>query len=88
MADYNLILGIIGMVLLLGAFELNLMKIMTQDSYIYILLNIFGGGISTYYAVTLNAVPFVVLEAIWTSFAVYKLIQVVITAGRIGLPHG
>lgn len=88
MADYNLILGIIGMVLLLGAFALNLMKIMAQDSYVYILLNMFGGGISTYYAVTLHAVPFVILEAVWTGFAVYKLIQVAITAGRMGLPHG
>ena len=69
----NLYFGIFGMVLLLTAFALNLLKIVRETSVSYILLNIFGAGISTYYAWTLNAIPFIILEAIWCLFAVYKL---------------
>ena len=76
MKDTNLIIGVVGMVLLLGAFALNLLKVKTQDSHTYVILNILGGGISTYYAVSLDAVPFVILEAVWTAFAVYKLVQI------------
>ncbi len=77
MTDINLIIGIIGMFLLLLAFALNLLKKVTEHSYSYILFNIFGAGLSTYYAYTLNAVPFIILEVVWASFAVYKLIVVV-----------
>lgn len=73
MTDNNLIIGVIGMVLLLAAFALNLLKKLTHDSVIYIVLNILGAGISTYYACTLNAYPFIILEAIWAIFAIYKL---------------
>ena len=76
MTDINLIIGIIGMILLLSAFALNLLKKVTEFSYSYILLNIFGAGLSTYYAYTLNAVPFIILEAVWALFAIYKLIVV------------
>ncbi len=70
----NLIVGIIGMVLLLAGFALNILKIKRENSFMYITLNILGGGLSTYYAVTLSAVPFIVLETIWSLFAIYKLI--------------
>lgn len=73
-SEMNLYFGIVGMVLLLTAFALNLLKIVKENSASYILLNIFGAGISTYYAVTLNAIPFIILEIIWCLFAVYKLI--------------
>lgn len=77
MNEINLIIGIIGMILLLSAFALNLLKKVTEFSYSYILLNIFGAGISTYYACTLNAIPFIILEVVWALFAIYKLIVVV-----------
>jgi hypothetical protein len=76
MDDINLVLGIAGMLLLLIAFALNLLRIKTEDSRAYILLNIFGAGISTYYAVALNAIPFVILESVWGLFAIYKLIAI------------
>ena len=77
MTDGNLIFGVIGMVLLLAAFALNLLKKLTHDSIMYIVLNILGAGISTYYACTLNAYPFIILEATWATFAIYKLVVVV-----------
>ncbi len=45
----NLYIGIVGMALLLTAFALNLMKVLQEKSLSYILLNIFGAGISTLY---------------------------------------
>ena len=72
----NLYIGIIGMTLLLTAFALNLLKVVHENSVSYILLNIFGAGISIYYAATLNAIPFIILEAIWCLFAVYKLVVI------------
>ncbi len=78
MTDLNLFLGILGMALLLVAFVLNLMKIKGEGSKIYIIMNILGAGTSTYYAFTLEAVPFIILEAVWCLFAVYKLFFVII----------
>ncbi|MCP4703706.1 MAG: hypothetical protein GY865_03770 [candidate division Zixibacteria bacterium] len=62
--------------MLLLAFALNLLKKVTEHSISYILLNIFGAGLSVYYAYTLSAIPFIILEIVWASFAVYKLIVV------------
>ena len=76
MTNINLIIGTIGMILLLSAFALNLLKKVTEHSYSYILLNIFGAGLSIFYAYTLNAVPFIILEIVWASFAIYKLVVV------------
>jgi hypothetical protein len=73
MADNNLVIGVVGMVLLLTAFALNLLRKLTHDSVTYIVLNILGAGISTYYAYTLDAYPFIMLEATWALFAIYKL---------------
>ncbi|MEW5923312.1 MAG: hypothetical protein AB1746_04925 [Candidatus Zixiibacteriota bacterium] len=72
----NLYIGIAGMLLLLLAFALNLARILTQEAFAYIALNIVGAGLSVYYAVTLSAVPFIILESVWGLFALYKLIIV------------
>lgn len=82
MYDTNLIIGIAGMIMLLAAFAMNLMKLLTERSVQYILLNIFGAGLSTYYAYTLDAIPFIILEAVWASFAIYKL-GVVLRKGKV-----
>lgn len=74
MTNLNLYVGIAGMFLLLLAFALNLAKALTQDAVTYILLNIVGAGLSVYYAVSLSAVPFIILESVWGLFAAYKLI--------------
>ncbi len=74
MINFAVIVGVIGMIFLLTAFALNLFKKITQDSLIYNLFNIIGAGLLAYYAYALNSVPFLILEAIWISFAAYKLI--------------
>jgi len=79
----NLYLGIMGMICLLTAFVLNLVRVLRENAYLYIILNIAGASLSTYYAVTLNAIPFIILEGVWTFFAVYKLGKVLITDKRL-----
>jgi len=75
MINLNIAIGTIGMIFLLVAFALNLFKKITQDSLIYNIFNIIGAGFLFYYAYTLNSIPFLILESIWISFAVYKLIK-------------
>ncbi|MDY6777828.1 MAG: hypothetical protein SVU32_04120 [Candidatus Nanohaloarchaea archaeon] len=72
----TLVIGTSGMLLLLVAFVLNLLKKMTQDSVTYNVLNLVGGALLIYYAYALNSYPFLVLEAVWTGFAGYKLVSV------------
>lgn len=74
MINLAVIVGVIGMIFLLTAFALNLFKKVTQDSFIYNIFNIIGAGLLAYYAYALNSIPFLILEAIWILFAVYKLI--------------
>ncbi len=74
MINFAVIVGAIGMIFLLTAFALNLFKKVTQDSLIYNIFNIIGAGLLAYYAYALNSIPFLILQAIWISFAVYKLI--------------
>jgi len=72
----SIIIGVIGMVLLLTAFALNLMRRITENSMLYIVMNILGAGLSVYYAWTLEAYPFIILEGVWAGFAVYKLVMI------------
>ncbi len=64
------------MIMLLGAFALNLMRLLTENSYAYILLNIFGAGILVYHALKVESIPFMILEGVWALFAIYKLTTV------------
>jgi len=84
MSDLTLIIGTIGMLLLLIAFLLNLVKKLTQDSLTYSILNVVGGGLLTYYAYILNSIPFLILETIWTIFAICKLISHIFSAKSKG----
>lgn len=67
-------IGFIGLTLLLASFILNQMKRMDADSLIYNLMNAFGGYVLTYYAVMLNNYPFIILEFVWGSVAMYRLV--------------
>lgn len=77
--EISLIIGTIGMFLILIAFILNLFKKIMQDSISYNLMNIIGAGMLTYYALALNSVPFIILQATWGLFALFKLIKILRT---------
>ena len=72
----SLYFGIIGLFLLLVAFFLNLFKIITQDTKSYVLMNVLGSGLMIYYSILINSIPFLILNIVWTSFALYKLIKI------------
>lgn len=64
----------VGMILL--AFFLLTFKILSQESKVYILLNIFGAVIAAYGAYLLNSKSFVVLESTRVMVSVISLIKV------------
>ena len=67
--------GIIGVTLLLLAFGLNLIKRLSEEHYVYLIMNVTGAGLAAVYAWQSNALPFVVLEAVWATFAGVRLVQ-------------
>ena len=69
--------GSVGVFILLFAFALNLLKTISEDSKIYLLMNLVGSGIAGIYAYASNIVPFIILEAAWMLVALVKLIQVI-----------
>jgi len=72
------IINSLGVSLILLAFLLLTLKKVTPQSVAYNLLNLVGAGLACYGSVLINAMPFVILEAIWCLVAVYGLIR----AGR------
>lgn len=73
-----LIIGLVGVALMLTAFFLNLFQLIKVDSKSYIILNIIGPGLATYYAFLVDAIPFVIFEGVWTIVAIYKFITIFI----------
>ena len=67
------VIGSTGVVLLLLAFFLNLFKFTSENSRIYIILNIVGAGISCYASYLINYMPFVILEGCWCLVALAGL---------------
>ncbi len=67
------IVGSVGVGLLLLAFVLNLLRKLSEQSPIYLLMNLIGAGMSAWYAVSGNMWPFVVLEGTWAAAALIRL---------------
>lgn len=71
----SMIIGSVGVGMLLLAFALNVSKRLSEQSSIYLLLNLFGAGLAAWYAFDEKLYPFVILETVWALFALIKLIQ-------------
>lgn len=71
--DTTLIIGLTGMTLVLLAFLLNVSKVLNAQDRRYLFLNIIGSIILIWYAILLGSVPFIVLNAVWISAAVWGL---------------
>ena len=65
--------GAVGVGVLLIAFVLNVTKKVSQDSLIYILLNMSGAVIAGVASYMLNYMPFIILEAVWTVVSLIAL---------------
>lgn len=71
--DLATIIGMIGVSGILGAYFANLFSFLRQDSYPYILINLFGAGLACISSVMINSVPFIILEATWTLVSFFAL---------------
>ena len=69
----------IGVTILLIGFGLNLLKVITADSYLYLILNFLGSFLAGVAAVMINLVPFIVLEAVWALVSLFAIIKKVST---------
>lgn len=65
----------IGVSILLIGFGLNLLKIITSDSYLYLSFNFFGSFLAGVSAVMIHLVPFIVLEAVWAIVSLFGIIK-------------
>lgn len=68
-------IGTIGVSMLLVAFGLNLLRIITADSYFYLWFNFAGAGLAGLASVLIGYVPFMVLESVWTCVSLYAIVQ-------------
>ena len=73
--DFSTIIGSLGVTLLLIGFFLNLFKFISQESILYILLNIIGAGLSCYASVLIHYIPFVILEGTWCLVAAAAFVK-------------
>lgn len=73
--NFSTMIGSLGVTLLLVAFVLNLFKFISQESSLYILLNIIGAGLSCYASVLINYMPFVILEGTWCLVAAAAFVK-------------
>jgi hypothetical protein len=67
------LVGTAGVALLLGAFLLNLLKLLRADGAPYSLLNLAGAALACYSAYLIYFLPFVILEGVWAAAAAFAL---------------
>lgn len=70
------LIGFVGVSLILIAFFLNLINLISNKSLLYVLLNFIGAGIACYASVLLKYVPFIILEGIWASVSFWGLVRI------------
>ena len=71
--EISFYIGLIGMVLILAGFTLELLKKLSKDHIIYCLLNAFGSLAMSYYAYILNSIPFLILNVVWVLVSIYGI---------------
>jgi hypothetical protein len=60
---------------LLLAFLLNLLKKISQHSFTYVALNLFGAALACLASVMINYAPFIILEGAWTFVSLISMIN-------------
>jgi hypothetical protein len=67
------LIGSVGVALLLAAFVLNLLKMMSAEGYPYAGLNFVGAALACYSSWLIAFIPFVVLEGVWALAAGFAI---------------
>jgi hypothetical protein len=60
------LIGSVGVAILLIAFLLNLARLLPQDGWVYLGLNVVGAALAAYSSYLISFIPFVILEGTWT----------------------
>ncbi len=68
-------IGTFGVAILLLAYLLILIKVLTVSNRLYIWMNIAGAGLSTLASVFLKYIPFIILEGAWMLVSIVALFQ-------------
>ena len=68
-------IGFVGVALLLLAFLLNLLKVLSAEHRVYTGLNLVGAALSGYSSYLISFMPFVLLEGTWATVAAIALIR-------------
>jgi len=68
-------IGTAGVTILLLAYLLLLLKILSASNRVYIWMNIIGAGLSTLASVFLRYTPFIILEGVWMLVSIVALFQ-------------
>lgn len=69
------LIGFVGVALLLAAFLLNVLRLMSADGYPYAGLNFVGAALACYSSWLIAFVPFVILEGVWALVAAFALVR-------------
>lgn len=75
-------IGSLGVALLLLAFLLNLVRVLTTESYPYTALNFAGASMAGVASYLIGFMPFVVLEGTWAIVAAVALARRMLGGGR------
>ena len=73
--DVSLLLGLIGMIMILLAFILNVFLRIRSGSTEFLLLNLFGSLLLLWYSIALPSPPFLILNAVWSAVALWGLLH-------------
>jgi len=76
------LIGSLGVALLLLAFLLNLVRVLSTESYPYTALNFAGASLAGYASYLIGFVPFVILEGTWAVVAAVALVRQIVGVGR------
>jgi hypothetical protein len=68
-------IGTLGVSILLIAFGLNLLKLLSADSYAYLFLNFSGALLAGLASVLIDYIPFVILELVWMLVSLFAIIK-------------
>ena len=71
--DSATLIGSFGVTLLLVAFLLNVLRVMSAEGYAYTALNFVGAALACYSSWLIAFMPFVVLEGVWALVAAFGL---------------
>lgn len=67
------IIGTLGVTILLLAFLLQILKVLSLESSTYSILNGLGAALAGYSSWLIDFKPFVILEAVWVLVSIYNL---------------